>query len=121
MLAKALAAESSAFFINIDTSVIRSKWFGESEKYLSAVFTLAHKLQPCIIFVDEIDSFLRTRSSSESEHSAGIKGLWLQLWDGLSSSSSSSSSSSGGGVIVIGATNRPWDLDPAIQVCLHVF
>lgn len=107
MLAKAIAAESQAFFINVDSSITRSKWFGESEKLLAAVFSLAQKLQPCIIFVDEMDSFLRKRSSDESEHSAAIKGLWLQLWDGLGSSN--------GGVIVIGATNRPWDIDPAIQ------
>jgi SpoVK/Ycf46/Vps4 family AAA+-type ATPase len=95
MLAKAIASESEAFFINVDSSITRSKWFGESEKLLSAVFSLAQKLQPSIIFVDEMDSFLRTRSSGESEHSAAIKGLWLQLWDGLNSSST-------GGVVVIG-------------------
>ena len=48
-------------------STLSQKWFGESERLVDAVFSLAHKLQPAIIFIDEIDSFLRERSSSDHE------------------------------------------------------
>ena len=50
-------------FINLDVSILTDKWYGESQKLASAVFTLARKLSPCIVFVDEIDSLLRSRNT----------------------------------------------------------
>ena len=59
MVPKATAKEAGARFINLDVSQITDKWYGESQKLATAVFTLAAKLSPCIIFIDEIDSLLR--------------------------------------------------------------
>ncbi|KAH8915485.1 AAA-domain-containing protein [Atractiella rhizophila] len=103
MLAKALAKESGAAFINLKMSTLTDKWFGESNKLVNAVFSLAKKLEPTIIFIDEIDSFLRQRSMSDHEVT-GMK--LLSLWDGLSTTSSSR-------VLVLGATNRVQDIDDA--------
>lgn len=105
MLAKAIAAESSAIFINIRMSTIMDKWFGESNKLVAAIFSLARKLQPCIIFIDEIDSFLRERQSTDHEVTANLKTEFMTMWDGLTSD---------GRVMVLGATNRPNDIDDAI-------
>ncbi|KAI9011191.1 P-loop containing nucleoside triphosphate hydrolase protein [Gaertneriomyces semiglobifer] len=106
MLAKALAKESGATFINLHVSTLMEKWFGESQKLVSAVFSLAEKLQPCIIFIDEIDSFLRERKSHDHEVTAMMKAEFMTLWDGLSTGSVR--------VMVLGATNRPNDIDSAI-------
>lgn len=94
-------------FINLDVAMLTDKWYGESQKLASAVFTLAMKIQPCIIFIDEIDSFLRSRNSNDHEATAMMKTQFMMLWDGLSTEN-------GSNVIVMGATNRPSDLDKAI-------
>lgn len=105
MLAKALAAESGANFLNIKMSTIMDKWYGESNKLVAAIFSLAQKLEPCIIFIDEIDSFMRERASSDHEATAMVKAEFMTWWDGLTTA---------GRVIVLGATNRPSDIDKAI-------
>ena len=58
MLAKAMSAEISAAYINFDISTIKNKWVGETEKMATSLFSVAKKLQPTIIFIDEIDAFL---------------------------------------------------------------
>lgn len=65
MLAKALARESGANFLSIATSTIFNKYVGESEQNTRAIFTLAARLSPCVIFIDEIDSILSSRSSGD--------------------------------------------------------
>jgi ATPase family AAA domain-containing protein 1 len=107
LIAKACAKEAGMRFINLDIAMLTDKWYGESQKLASAVFTLAIKIQPCIIFIDEIDSFLRSRNTNDHEATAMMKTQFMLLWDGLSTENGST-------VIVMGATNRPSDLDKAI-------
>lgn len=107
MLAKALASSSGATFINMHISTLTDKWFGESNKLVNALFSLARKLQPSIIFIDEIDAFLREREKNDHEAMAMIKAEFMSLWDGLSTESSTK-------IVVLGATNRPNDIDSAI-------
>jgi len=84
MLAKAVAAESGANFLNMSVSSIASKWFGEGEKYVRALFSLAHKISPCVIFVDEVDSLLGRRDkTNEHEAMRKIKNEFMANWDGL--------------------------------------
>ncbi|KAJ9070932.1 mitochondrial dynamin GTPase Msp1, variant 2 [Entomophthora muscae] len=107
MLAKCLAKESGAAFINMRVSTLTDKWYGESNKLVSALFSLARKMQPCIVFIDEIDSFLRERRSNDHEVTGTMKAEFMTLWDGLTSGESTR-------IIVLGATNRPHDIDQAI-------
>lgn len=104
MLAKAIAKESGAFFLSIRMSTIMDKWYGESNKITDAIFSLANKLQPCIIFIDEIDSFLRDRLLQDHEVLALLKAEFMTLWDGLRAN---------GRIMVMGATNRKLDIDEA--------
>nr|XP_033798221.1 ATPase family AAA domain-containing protein 1 isoform X2 [Geotrypetes seraphini]XP_033798222.1 ATPase family AAA domain-containing protein 1 isoform X2 [Geotrypetes seraphini]XP_033798223.1 ATPase family AAA domain-containing protein 1 isoform X2 [Geotrypetes seraphini] len=108
LIAKATAKEAGCRFINLQPSTLTDKWYGESQKLAAAVFSLAIKLQPSIIFIDEIDSFLRNRSSSDHEATAMMKAQFMSLWDGLETDFNCQ-------VIVMGATNRPQDLDSAIM------
>ena len=123
MVAKATAKEAGARFINLEVPALTDKWYGESQKLAAAVFTLALKLQPCIIFIDEIDSFLRSRSSHDHEATAMMKAQFMMLWDGLSSARHCQVCGrafliylmiSNWQVVVMGATNRPQDVDKAI-------
>lgn len=108
MMAKAIAKSTNAVFIPMDFSTMYNKYLGESEKLAKALFTLAKKLAPTIIFIDEVDVFLRKRgNSNEHEAVSMMKGQFMTLWDGLTSDSRSQ-------VMVMGATNRPYDLDDAI-------
>lgn len=107
LIAKATAKEAGTRFINLDVSILTDKWYGESQKLAAAVFTLAVKLQPCIIFIDEIDSFLRMRNSTDHEATAMMKAQFMSFWDGLITDNQCT-------VIIMGATNRPQDLDRAI-------
>ncbi|KAH9625381.1 hypothetical protein KSS87_011452 [Heliosperma pusillum] len=108
MLAKAIANEAGASFINVSMSTITSKWFGEDEKNVRALFSLAAKVSPTIIFVDEVDSMLGQRTRvGEHEAMRKIKNEFMTHWDGLLSKA-------GEQILVLAATNRPFDLDEAI-------
>ncbi|EJU05449.1 AAA-domain-containing protein [Dacryopinax primogenitus] len=110
LVVRALAKESGARMLMIRPSDIFDMYVGQSEKLVRAVFTLARRLQPCIIFLDEIDAVFGARVSSR-ETGGGIAHRqviteFMQEMDGLRTKE--------GGVIVIGATNRPFDLDDAV-------
>ncbi|OAY47942.1 uncharacterized protein LOC110616864 isoform X4 [Manihot esculenta] len=108
MLAKAVATEAGANFINISMSSITSKWFGEGEKYVKAVFSLASKIAPSVIFVDEVDSMLgRRENPGEHEAMRKMKNEFMVNWDGLRTKETER-------VLVLAATNRPFDLDEAV-------
>ncbi|KAH7851838.1 hypothetical protein Vadar_017134 [Vaccinium darrowii] len=107
MLAKAIATEAGANFINISASTIASKWYGDAEKYVRAVFSLAIKITPSIIFIDEVDSLLGRRGNNEHEVTRRIKNEFMMKWDGLLTKD-------GEQVLVLAATNRPFDLDEAV-------
>lgn len=77
MLAKAIAKESGAFFIDLKISTIMSKWFGESQKLVRAAFSLARKLAPCIIFIDEVDSFMGKRGGVSDPTFSSMKTVRL--------------------------------------------
>uniref|UniRef100_A0ACD5XKI8 Uncharacterized protein n=1 Tax=Avena sativa TaxID=4498 RepID=A0ACD5XKI8_AVESA len=108
MLAKAVATEAGANFINISMSSISSKWFGEGEKYVKAVFSLASKISPSVIFVDEVDGMLgRRENPGEHEAMRKMKNEFMVNWDGLRTKDKER-------VLVLAATNRPFDLDEAV-------
>lgn len=107
MLAKAIARESGAVFINVKVSNLMSKWFGDAQKLVAAVFSLAYKLQPAIIFIDEVDSFLGQRRNTDHEALSNMKTEFMSLWDGFTTDENAR-------VMVLAATNRPGELDEAI-------
>lgn len=108
LLAKAVATEAGANFMSINASNINSKWFGEAEKLARGLFTLARKLEPAIIFIDEVDGILRARGdASEHEASRRVRNELMAAWDGLQSKESER-------ILVLATTNRPFDLDDAV-------
>jgi len=107
MLAKALAKECTACFIVIKASTILSKWYGETNKMISAIWTVAYKLQPTILFIDEVDALLGSRNSSEHEATTAMKTEFMQLWEGFETDFESN-------VVVLGATNKKFSLDDAV-------
>lgn len=121
MLAKAVATESKSTFFSISASSLTSKFLGESEKLVRALFLLAKKLSPSIIFVDEIDSLLSARSDNENESSRRIKTEFLIQWNDLSHAAVGSTKNNKNStepqprVLVLAATNLPWNIDEAAR------
>ena len=107
MLAKAVATESEANFINVKGPEFLNKWVGESEKAVRETFRKARQAAPCIIFMDEIDSIAPVRGTgSDSQVTERVISQLLTEMDGLESLHN---------VVVIAATNRPDIIDPALM------
>ncbi len=107
LLAKAVAKEAEANFISMKSSDLLSKWYGESEQQIARMFRRARAVAPCIIFIDEIDSLVPARGSggNEPQVTGRVVNTILSEMDGLEELQS---------VVVIGATNRPMLVDPAL-------
>jgi len=107
-LAKAVATEAGAStFFSVSSSDLVSKFQGESERLVRNLFELARAKSPAIIFIDEIDSLCGNRSDGENDSARRIKTEFLVQMQGVGKSND--------GILVLGATNTPWDLDPAIR------
>ncbi|KAM3255345.1 hypothetical protein ACQJBY_048583 [Aegilops geniculata] len=108
MIGKAIAGEAKATFFYISASSLTSKWIGEGEKLVRALFGVACCRQPAVIFVDEIDSLLSQRKSDgEHESSRRLKTQFLIEMEGFDSGNEQ--------ILLIGATNRPQELDEAAR------
>lgn len=123
MLARAVATESRSTFFSISASSLTSKYLGESEKLVRALFALAKAMAPSIIFVDEIDSLLSQRSGSgDHESTRRIKTEFLIQWSDLQRAAAGRESPRGANdrgdanrVLVLAATNLPWAIDEAAR------
>ncbi|MCR2834199.1 CDC48 family AAA ATPase [Parerythrobacter lacustris] len=107
LLAKAVAKEAEANFISMKSSDLLSKWYGESEQQIARLFQRARSVAPCVVFIDEIDSLVPARGSGQGEPqvTGRVVNTILAEMDGLEELQS---------VVVIGATNRPTLVDPAL-------
>ncbi|XP_059613705.1 spastin isoform X3 [Phlebotomus argentipes] len=107
LLARAVATECSATFFNISAASLTSKYVGDGEKLVRALFAVAREMQPSIIFIDEVDSLLSERSTGEHEASRRLKTEFLVEFDGLPCNPEADR------IVVLAATNRPQELDEA--------
>ena len=109
LLAKAVAAECGASFLAVNLSTIFDMWVGEGEKNVKGMFSLARKIAPCVIFIDEVDALLQARSMSPYTRSGQLEVIneFMSEWDGINSGLNN-------GIIIMAATNRPFALDDAV-------
>ncbi|RKP18366.1 AAA-domain-containing protein [Rozella allomycis CSF55] len=108
MFGKCIASQVNATFFSISASALTSKWIGEGEKMVRALFAVARVKQPSVIFIDEIDSLLTQRTDNEVEASRRIKTEFLIQFDGAGTDANDR-------ILLIGATNRPHEIDEAAR------
>ncbi|XP_067038080.1 fidgetin-like protein 1 [Acropora muricata] len=108
LIGKCIASQSKATFFSISASSLTSKWVGEGEKMVRALFAVARCHLPAVIFIDEIDSLLSQRTDGENDASRRIKTEFLVQLDGATTSSDDR-------LLVVGATNRPQEIDEAAR------
>ncbi|KAF9093621.1 hypothetical protein BGX29_009865 [Mortierella sp. GBA35] len=109
MIGKCIASQSKATFFSISSSSLTSKWVGDGEKMVRALFAVARCHQPAVIFMDEIDSLLTQRSDGEVEASRRIKTEFLVQFDGVGVGGEEDR------ILIVGATNRPQEIDEAAR------
>lgn len=106
-LARALAGEIGARFLNVGLADVLDMWFGESEKHLHAFFENARRVAPAVLFFDEVDAIGQRRTTLKGAAGRTLVNQLLSELDGFASRNE--------GVFVLGATNHPWDVDPALR------
>jgi SpoVK/Ycf46/Vps4 family AAA+-type ATPase len=106
VLAKGMAKQSGFTMIAVSTAEMYQKCHGDDEKVIKALFSMGRKLYPSIIFIDEADAMLGARKAGEKRHIRAMLNQFLMEWDGLTSG--------GDSPFILLATNRPFDLDPAV-------
>lgn len=105
LLARAVAKEGGATILEVSGADLYNKWVGESEKNVKAMFSLARKLKPCIVFIDEADAILGSRGRDHNRNShRDMINQFLREWDGMKEVTA----------LIMVATNRPFDLDDAV-------
>jgi SpoVK/Ycf46/Vps4 family AAA+-type ATPase len=109
-LAKAVAKESGATMLEVSGADVLQDLVGEGEKVVRAIFSLARKLDPCIIFFDEAEGVFRSRSDEDRSYQRELLNQFLREWDGISKRKDGE----GEGGFVMVSTNRPQDLDEAV-------
>jgi transitional endoplasmic reticulum ATPase len=107
LMARAIAGECKATFINVGISEIMSMWIGESERNLAALFEKARGERPSVLFFDELDALAFARSKAQSEHTRRLVNEFLSQLDGMSGNNDQ--------ILVLAATNMPWDVDSAMK------
>ena len=119
MMATAAAEQTDAVFLALTPSDLKRKFHGESEQMIAATFSLARKLKPTIIFLDECDSHFAKRDPTNnhcSQFDNNLKSIWLQEWDGIKSQSKANKMTQVDNrfdVVILGATNHRVRIDPA--------
>ncbi|XP_054456257.1 fidgetin-like protein 1 isoform X2 [Anoplopoma fimbria] len=108
LIGKCIACQSGATFFSISASSLTSKWVGDGEKMVRALFAIARCHQPAVIFIDEIDSLLSQRTDGEHDSSRRIKTEFLVQLDGATTAAEDR-------ILVVGATNRPQEIDEAAR------
>ena len=107
LLARATAGELKGHFINVSVPEVLSKWLGESEQRLAAVFETARAHRPAVLFFDEIEALAGRRDHASATAISSVVSTFLSLMDGAGQDNE--------GVLVLGATNVPWAVDPAFR------
>lgn len=107
LIARAIAGECKATFINVGIAEIMSMWIGESERNLAALFEKARAERPSVLFFDELDALAFARSKAQSEHTRRLVNEFLSQLDGLTAHNEQ--------ILVLAATNMPWDVDSAMK------
>jgi SpoVK/Ycf46/Vps4 family AAA+-type ATPase len=106
-LARAVAGELGAQFVPVGLHQILDMWLGNSEKQLHEIFEMARRNTPCVLFFDEVDAIGHSRMNLRRSAARNVVAQLLSELDGVDSSNE--------GIFVIGATNQPWDVDPALR------